>query len=791
MKREIKLIARVLKKKKGFRLIYKEISRRRREGERLPIHGESGGAVIPSQSRRVKIEESISSGLRLAAKKCNESRIGARVHTFLSNTHSRTQESHDLSEKPPNISLNVHTRDGREELHVVAPIGTILQLGVLIFEWFITYHPTFKQQKGGRDMRAYAFPLTCIGTLVIVSGMLICSYIIESATTDQIHRSNGESLGMLWIQKGGSVDDQLFDSYLILAREKRNNVITSRRQGRGRGDRTSFMTVTLTTIGSVVTVIGFILQFVGLRSMTWSASISQLVATIIMVILRAYVRRGLSKSPWANPLPKGHEIDWLATRMSKEKDLNRLLGRHRQQEDKSHWYCSWPREISVNPWNDSNKDGFWDQGTFEWNVQAVGDMDRYGSLRKPLHPAVESISMHHVKIRTKLRFSTGWSGPALEQAIRVASAIEAFMNAFFPKKWKEKMLVWSINDRVVGETVFTLKKDNNLMWKANVAEIEAFLSLWLFSVAQKESNSTENIRKGMEENLSGTASKNHSLRCLAPMDGPILQCMYWWLGSAIALVREAKIESPGTGGTGALFIELNTPKEHVLSQVQDPFGKIESAQAPRDIPSMAQSIGFERHRIVGYQVAREDSKTLAVVSDAPLEVLYAQELFSAFIRSFVQFQPMIGQIEGLIKSVPVQEMNDSGAVFFESIGLEHKELNRVVKAISRSGLGSVEDIMLCTLPPLIVEGKILDNTAVVYAIRDHGRVQESYKRWRRAGELYVKGVITFESGYWKTQSRAIDQATCALAEFIRELTLEIKISEQYRQKRFHGLTDRR
>ncbi|KAI5840338.1 hypothetical protein DFP73DRAFT_529418 [Morchella snyderi] len=39
-----------------------------------------------------------------------------------------------ISQHSPNISLNVHPRDGRSELHVVAALGIFLQLGVLVFD---------------------------------------------------------------------------------------------------------------------------------------------------------------------------------------------------------------------------------------------------------------------------------------------------------------------------------------------------------------------------------------------------------------------------------------------------------------------------------------------------------------------------------------------------------------------------------------------------------------------------------------------------------------------------------
>jgi hypothetical protein len=759
-----------------------------------------------------------------------------------------------LSEEPPNISLNIHLRNGRSEIHFVAAMGVIFQLGVLVFDWFITYHPDFKQKKGGRDVRSYAFPLTCMGTLVLVAGVFVCSYIIESATTAEIHRLNrlnskvgAGDLQMLWIQQGGSVNDQIFDSYLIMARKRSDHVITSRRRGRERGSRKTFFTSILTTTGAVVAITGFVLQFVGLRSMTWYASISQLIATIAMIILRAYIRRGLSKSPWAVAVPKDHEIDWLATRTSNDKDRGRLLGRRGQaaegqaaegqaaegqgRETRGHW---WSLLLGIQrkngalyrPWNDSKPDGFWKMGSFGWEVRSVVDSDfnRYQKLKKLTETSeTESASMKTIKVRIDLRSKTGWSGPALEQAVRVASAIEAFMNAFFPKDLGVENLVWSISnapaskapasDAPVDDITFNLSLKDSV-WKADVAQIEAFLSLWLFSVSEKESQAASSkIQQSIEGGLSGTASRNHSLRLLALGDPSILQCMYWWLGSAVALVKEVKIKSPieklppapavllptATGdldlgtpqapGTDAFEIELSTPKEAACIDTVDANREIRVT--PNDCgsksPSTIQSIEFERHRVLGYYEKSlcDITPVLGVISDAPLDVLYAQELFSAFIWSFAQCDS-VKFIQGSTKLMPlVQEMDECGRVFFESITLEHKELNRVVENISRSGLGSVEDIMLSVIPPLMMKHKLPDMSAVIHSIRERGRVQESYHRWQEAGELYLWGFMAFRSQYMGMYQTAIEQATCALTEFMRELTLEINMTEQFREQKYH------
>jgi len=64
--------------------------------------------------------------------------------------------------------------------------------------------------------------------------------------------------------------------------------------------------------GTFVDLSDFVVQFVGLRGMHWSASIAQLIAIAIMIALRASVRRNLAELPKSQPFLPGHEMDWLA-----------------------------------------------------------------------------------------------------------------------------------------------------------------------------------------------------------------------------------------------------------------------------------------------------------------------------------------------------------------------------------------------------------------------------------------------------------------------------------------------
>jgi hypothetical protein len=66
---------------------------------------------------------------------------------------------------------------------------------------------------------------------------------------------------------------------------------------------------------TLAAVLGFVIQFVGLRALHWSATIYQLGVMLIMTVVRSLVRRGLAADPIFYPLIDGHELAWLTLYM--------------------------------------------------------------------------------------------------------------------------------------------------------------------------------------------------------------------------------------------------------------------------------------------------------------------------------------------------------------------------------------------------------------------------------------------------------------------------------------------
>ena len=221
----------------------------------------------------------------------------------------------------PNITLNVKGA-------VVSPIeswisvivGLLVQGTVLTMSAFMAY--SWKWQKSGRPVSEYGYPCFLLGTIGIAVGLVLCSHVIEGSTTEKTFRPRFNSQIPSWrvvrLQRECIVGEQHFGSYCISNSEDDPTIHISRLNQKQYN--------VVATLGTLVSVVGFIVQFVGLRTLHWSTAIMQLGATLIMTALRAWIRRGLSKEPITIPVPSAHELSWLSLHICGLKTFGPLVG---------------------------------------------------------------------------------------------------------------------------------------------------------------------------------------------------------------------------------------------------------------------------------------------------------------------------------------------------------------------------------------------------------------------------------------------------------------------------------
>lgn len=469
--------------------------------------------------------------------------------------------------------MNIQNYASSWELHIVAAIGIVLQTSVLVYAHYSAHNSSLRGLLGTPPQILRAWYFTLIGTLSVVLGMFGCSSIIDHSTREERYCVKDGEAHILWLQKGKSVNDQVFYSYAVFAKGKRRVIMTSRRNDQITDpdhveSRAKFFGF-LTTAASLLSLVGFVVQFMGLRAMHWSVPVAQMLATIIMTVLRAFVRRGLSKCPYSQPLPPGHEIDWLATRITEE--LHRsYLWKKPDQVQPNTWSRSirnlvgWGHPTAIGP-----PRGFWSRGCLQWSVVTPNDMNGYEPLRHYDPQRASGRAQDVMEARKRLGVLTRWPSPYSTNATSVSTAIELVMNTlnliqFVPG---EEVFTWSMFTGGSQNITFKLQHQASGRWEVDLHEIEAALSLWIFSSLDVERGTTtddegneidqhQNIDGGDEKTpwlRRGTTPRKLGVRLLGPSSPSSRRDMRWWMGEGVRKVVEVDL-------SGESFNRIDSPE---------------------------------------------------------------------------------------------------------------------------------------------------------------------------------------------------------------------------------------
>ncbi|KAH7235456.1 hypothetical protein BKA59DRAFT_425368, partial [Fusarium tricinctum] len=732
----------------------------------------------------------------------------------------------DVSGDSPNIMLNCHPPAKEGELWAFAAIGTCLQLGVLIYSGLATYHPALQFKKDDKPVEAYAYPCTAVGTLVLVLGMLLCGHVVESSTDEKRYEPAKEwKARMIWLQQTKTVSDQVFDSHMVYAQDDRQTIITSRRSERhGKGQSTSsaisghsakdddpsaalqFITI----CGTAVALCGFVVQFVGLRGMHWSASIAQLGAVLVMVCIKAWVRRGLARSPAYKPLASGFELDWFA------KQLGSV---HRE---------AWSRaQSNGSDLVDNKTPGSASSLDNKWTVVTGGKSSLVHPEKMQAHTLVVDDSgifdaQTVLDARKQLARLADWRGPASLEAVCLARAIECTMKALdicFPKGCKS--FTWNIETRYIGsqeQTISIRLLQQAGVWKVDATEMEATLSLWLSSVDEEDLargvSDFDDGKKHSEPKIGddewlrtkGTTAKQ-SLRLLGEHTPSLTRDLQWWIPRdllSIFQVREDEVASLRTtlrvgkhrvvgygqheeGSTKQSaqlqYLDLSNSgfDDHDQDENSDDGYEIEG-EGDTDDPNDDDGDSSDEHPAdyedgeIVYDPENEedfdDTKTkdndnkvenlglLGNESHQPLVALFAMDLYSTFMRAVAK--AMTIPIPGGADEIRTDSnANDASWKIFT---LRNSYLLKMIQDVHNTGLGSLDQIYLSIITPLSQEKKLPKVDAVVDLALKNSRRNEESQKWQEAGDDLI-WLFRLANRTFPKESDVVAKATANLMEY--------------------------
>ncbi|TQV91901.1 ankyrin repeat protein [Cordyceps javanica] len=631
----------------------------------------------------------------------------------------------DEDDAAPNVSLNCHNRHSRYEIILVAVFGVLVQVAVLIYCGFATRSSSLRSNllKDGKPVKNYAFPLTVSGTIVLTIGVFICGIVVERSTNESYYKPNHDyDAYVVWLQKDSKISDQEFKPCAIYPTSRRTVITTSRRstgvqnsdsaQQPGQGHASAITTLKLfTTIGCLVSLSGFALQFMGLRGSNYTVSIAQFLAMAIMTILRAVVRRGLVEAPEHERLSKGFELDWLASSL---RDSQPEWMARKEDRDRS------PETAQV------------------IGPEAGPDSENQNSSESSQK---EELRASILGIRRQLGNFVNWRGPALNQAVLLSKALKVVGSELLGRG-KERYEFHAFPQENNWKLKFSLEHKPG-KWEAPPDHIEAAISLWMsFSrtpgVLAVSDEKQDRFRAQRTQRLGlrilGKSSQSHVLMRNLQFHIPAN------LSASIPEILRVEKKSPVQDEGRSTLEAIST--YHVVGCGREDFNSFSNAMT-----ASARSFNFSKGRfsmdapkskhtrtgagrqpepatepahqdIAASPVRDHKDLDIAVYFDDDLERLFARQIFFAFMKSLSAADVHWGEGPSEI----VAENEAGGWRYdWQNLKINNQKVSDLVAKIHGTGFLSLEEAYFDVVAPLSLSNALPGNSAVL----DYTKVQVS------------------------------------------------------------------
>lgn len=404
--------------------------------------------------------------------------------------------------RSPNLQLNATPETGSKKVRRIELLAAViaavsLQTGLLIIAG------TTSTLVSGYASKPWGLPCYLTGSILLVIGMVACSVAIERSTEeytwqfseDQISsRQPGDSgpertgqFHLFWVQRTQRVSDQDFGSHVIYGGEK-NRIVTSSRcddvhskkitlarteesqtttasndsptnnsQAQEGNDGDSYHAPWWLKYLPLVSVVagggGFTVQFIGLRGLPWPCAVSQLIAIMIMAIIRALIRRHLGRDIKHCPAAENYELDFLAIRLVTTEC--KMFDKPPPQTSHEQRMVSFGQLVNLcqQTWlwlikakshsedQDSEKDQV-PENLFVWKVETAEAAElgtysfpyprRSSADRNGVSDVGNDEGQRVVLVRKRFGDLCKWKSSASKPALALARSIERFLEEFLP-----------------------------------------------------------------------------------------------------------------------------------------------------------------------------------------------------------------------------------------------------------------------------------------------------------------------------------------------------------------------
>lgn len=145
--------------------------------------------------------------------------------------NQKPSELRQLADAAPNLALNVKSVSSLE-LRIWAAVAILLQSVALAVPALATYH--WRWPKGSNPVADYGYPCFFAGSVLLMSGLVLCGHVIEGVTTEH-HFMPVEgkcSYEVVRLQRACTVGDQHFKSFALFNPPGDPSIKTSRMNNR-------------------------------------------------------------------------------------------------------------------------------------------------------------------------------------------------------------------------------------------------------------------------------------------------------------------------------------------------------------------------------------------------------------------------------------------------------------------------------------------------------------------------------------------------------------------------------
>lgn len=684
----------------------------------------------------------------------------------------------------------------------------LIQLGLLAFFGFMVYHPagkrTFPNNDGVGSNRAFC--MTAIGTLLLTVGVFVCAQVVDTSTEEHILEPVDDyEIRLYWLQQEQKVGDQLFDSYAIHPIASNKIYTMSRRRNQDKEsrrvneftrlvrewrkswldfieqyfleNRTEVFRVLLSpvgqvakgsilmiseamrlwverneniwaVIGSLTALSGFVVQFIGLRSMHTAATLAQLGAVGFVTLCRAWLRRGLAQRFNRQKLVRGHELDWLAFKLVRDA-------------------CA-PKNRSM------------DSGEASADVDGELSGDVSGILSASETHMAEPIQ----RLRRDMAKLATFKGTATKVAHDLTLAIEGGMQVLFPPTLPaaRELLNWEISVARHMTTLKGLPKKASIGvnislskrgWKLRADDLDSIMSLWLYSHKERgrrEREQQDKLQKTDQESFEQECPPEDtwirgecppmSIRILGPAGfrakGSLGQDLEWWVpGGDLEIEQMQQSPSGEIRDIKGILRRFSSGRvvgytDHWHQTTNGGVGPTASRRWSFDVDDSASTLAGDaselrpsspamlethsnprrsHHRQRGEDSNDSQKDVLTVSSSASLEMLFAEELIFSFMRWAASHEAVPALSDAHHQPV-VKE--DSACLSSWS-----KQIQDLVGHFQKLGFQSTQEVLLHIISPLSGSQKL----PLCLELFDRVLRQVSETRVRSRGRFSESGSI--------------------------------------------------